>query len=352
MNPARNFGRKCGKLGMKNDGVVVALLAAAWLAGCASHSPAPVVERSSTLVEGKMPAKTSTTVASGAVATPSGDLYVVKKGDTLFSISLEHGQSYRDIAAWNNLEDPNRIQVGQQLRVAPPIAAKESEAPVAVAKPVTVIGVPIETTSDSDSRKLPAAAVAAATAVATVGDGLKHEPKGGKQPYSPEALVRMQKPEGAATQLLPVEAKPETGKPLQEKPIDKPASPPVAGDDAVDWGWPAAGKVIGNFVEGSNKGLDLSGKTGEPVLAAANGKVILVSSALRGYGNFVIVKHNASYLSVYAHNSRVLVKEEQPVNKGQKIAEIGSSDSDQPKLHFEIRRQGKPVDPAKYLPVR
>jgi len=137
-------------------------------------------------------------------------------------------------------------------------------------------------------------------------------------------------------------------------PTDKPAEKlaPAASDDIAEWVWPAAGKVISNFVEGSSKGLDIAGKTGEPVHAAAAGKVILVSSALRGYGNFVIIKHSSAYLSVYAHNSRILVKEEQVVSKGQKIAEIGSSDSEQPKLHFEIRHQGKPVDPLKFLPAR
>jgi lipoprotein NlpD len=116
--------------------------------------------------------------------------------------------------------------------------------------------------------------------------------------------------------------------------------------------WPAAGALLAGFAEGSSKGLDIAGKTGEPVHAAAAGKVILVSNALRGYGNFVIIKHNNLYLSVYAHNSRILVKEEQTVSKGQKIAEIGSSDADVSKLHFEIRRQGKPVDPARHLPAR
>lgn len=215
--------------------------------------------------------------------------------------------------------------------------------PVAVSKPVSIAG-PVEST-ESASR-----GTVAASAAGT--DMFKREPKGGKQPYSAEALAKMQKPETAPA----LETKPETSKTAQEKNAEKPLPAP-SGDDAIDWAWPAVGKPIGNFNESGgkgleNKGIDIAGKLGEPVLAAASGKVILVSSALRGYGNFVIIKHNASFLSVYAHNSRILVKEEQSVSKGQKIAEIGISDSDQPKLHFEIRRQGKPVDPTKFLPAR
>lgn len=307
----------------------ISLLATLLFFGCASNAPAPVVERGATVESRVAPAPAS---ASTPSASAGGDLYTVRKGDTLHSIALDHGQSYRDLAAWNNLEDPNKIQIGQQLRVTP--TGKESEAPVAVAKPVSV-------TDLGETKEVAPHRAAAGT------DMLKREPKGGKQAYSAEALAKMQKQESAPA----IETKPEAGKAPQEKIVEKPLPAP-AGDDAVDWAWPAAGKPSGNFIEGSNKGLDIAGKLGEPVLAAASGKVILVSSALRGYGNFLIIKHNASYLSVYAHNSRILVKEEQTVSKGQKIAEIGSSDSDQPMLHFEIRRQGKPVDPSKFLPAR
>ena len=120
----------------------------------------------------------------------------------------------------------------------------------------------------------------------------------------------------------------------------------------VDWAWPLSGNLIAGFVEGSNKGIDIAAKPGDPVQAAAAGKVVYAGSGLRGYGKLVIVKHNPSFLSAYAHNSQILVKEGQSVTKGQKIAEAGASDSDQPMLHFEIRRQGKPIDPLKQLPSR
>jgi len=303
-----------------NKRILIVLLT---LAGCASHEPVPVVERAP-------PAPEAAPVAKPAVPVPvSGEataLYTVKKGDTLFGIALEHGQDYRDIAAWNNLENPNRIQVGQQLRLAPP----EGEAPVAIVKPV-----------------LSSAPVEATKPVGPNTDGFKREPKGGKVAYSDEALARLRQPDAA----------PKT----EEKPAEKPAEkadekPAPSGDEAVDWSWPGPGKTLAGFSEGgsgaeSNKGIDIAGKTGDPVLATAAGKVTYVGS-LRGYGNFLVLRHNKTFLSVYGHNSKILVKEGQEVVKGQKIAEVGSSDADQPKLHFEIRRLGKPVDPLKFLPSR
>ena len=122
--------------------------------------------------------------------------------------------------------------------------------------------------------------------------------------------------------------------------------------DEIAWIWPASGKTVGAFSEGGSKGLDIAGKAGDPVIAAADGKVVYSGTGLRGYGKLVILKHNNSYLSAYAHNQAIAVKEGHAVTKGQKIAEMGNSDADQVKLHFEVRRQGKPVDPLKYLPRR
>jgi lipoprotein NlpD len=133
-------------------------------------------------------------------------------------------------------------------------------------------------------------------------------------------------------------------------PVPAAAAPAIEAEPA--WAWPANGGVIAGFDEQRNKGLGLSGKAGDPVLAAADGRVMYAGSGLRGYGNMVIIKHNDTYLSAYAHNQTLLVKEDQVVKKGQPIAEMGSSDTDQVKLHFEIRRKGKPVDPARLLPPR
>ena len=126
----------------------------------------------------------------------------------------------------------------------------------------------------------------------------------------------------------------------------------TAGEDEIVFIWPGTGAVIAGFDEAKNKGLDLGGKAGDPVVAAADGRVVYAGAGLRGYGNLVILKHNNTYLTAYAHNQTLLVKEDQAVRRGQKIAEMGNSDADRVKLHFEIRRQGKPVDPAKYLPPR
>lgn len=291
------------------------------IGGCASHSPAPVEER------GGAPA-TATPATQAVVAAPDSraGYHTVKKGDTLYSIALDNGRDYKDVAAWNNLENPNRIMIGQQLRVTPP----DNGAPVAVAKPVA-FGGPVEVKQ-------------AAAPTGTNTETLKREPKGGKLAYSDEALAKARQGEAADK---PAETKSEQ-KPAGPMPLEKPV---VAGDD-VDWIWPASGKLIAPFAEGGSKGVDIAGKAGDPVLAAASGVVSYAGAGLRGYGNLVVLRHNATYLSVYAHNSKILVKEKQSVAKGQKIAEIGSTDSDSPRLHFEIRRQGKPADPQKFLPAR
>ncbi|CAB1368473.1 peptidoglycan DD-metalloendopeptidase family protein [Denitratisoma oestradiolicum] len=289
------------------------------LAACASHEPVPVEDRTAAIASAATPAR----AAVDPVVVPPG-YYLVKKGDTLYGIALDHGHSYRDLAAWNNLEDPNRILVGQQLRVASP----DSADPVVEVRPVTG---PVAV----ESRPV----VTAAAAV--VEDSLVREPKGGKQPYSEEVLARLRQPEPMQrVAVVPAPA---------EKAIEKPA---VAVNEETVWAWPSAGKLLAGFSEGSNKGVDLAGKPGDPVLAAGSGKVVYAGTGLRGYGKLVIVKHDATFLSAYAHNSQILVKEGQSVTRGQKIAEVGSSDADQPKLHFEIRRQGKPVDPTQYLPKR
>jgi len=165
---------------------------------------------------------------------------------------------------------------------------------------------------------------------------LKTSPKAIKLPYSEENVALLQR-------QSPPEAKVEAVAPV-------PAA--AAESDGVEWMWPATGRVLAGFSKGTNKGVDILGKVGDPVFASASGRVVYSGTGLRGYGKLVIIKHNDTYLSAYAHNSNLLVKEGQSVVKGQKIAEIGSTDSPQAKLHFEIRRQGEPVDPLKFLPER
>jgi lipoprotein NlpD len=287
-------------------GVVVTLLG---LAGCGASpmNRAPVEDRGAAV-------STAPSVTT-AVKPPPGfenagkpGYYTVKPGDTLIRIGLDSGQSNKDIARWNNLDNPNRIEVGQVLRVVPPMG----EAAV-VSKPVTsgvVTTTPIAT---------PAAAAASAPA----------------KPASAPASA----PAPAASAAKPAAA-----------PV--PAAVATGGDEELNWIWPAKGSVIGEFDESKNKGVDIAGAAGDPVLASADGKVVYAGAGLRGYGNLIILKHNNTYLTAYAHNQSLLVKEDQVVKKGQKIAEMGNSDTDKVKLHFEVRRQGKPVDPLKYLPAK
>ncbi len=322
------------------------------LTGCASTStPAPVVDRS--------PQRSPSSRESAASADVKPGFYMIKKGDTLYSIALDHGQDHKDITAWNNLDNPNLINVGQVIRVAPPGVADS------VAGEATSTGVeshPIAPPTQIESRPVDGKPLTT-TAIGSVG-GLKREPRGGTQPYSDDAWAQAQKPQvpqAAATQTampaaqppLPATPPPQPAKPGEpgSKPIVAAATPTPATTDII-WAWPTSNKVTAPFNEGSNKGLDFNGAIGDPVLAAASGKVTLVTNSLRGYGNLIVIKHNTGYLSVYAHNSKMLVKEGQSVAKGQKIAEVGSTDSDRPNLHFEIRREGKPVDPAKFLPQR
>jgi len=237
--------------------------------------------------------------------------YTVKPGDTLIRIGLESGQSWKDIARWNNLENANLIEVGQVLRVAPPTAAV---AATAVASDSGVVTRPV-----TSSTVAPASAPAPATSAAST-------------PKAPASAAS-----GTVVAVAPA--------------TPAPAAAP-AGEDDLAFIWPASGSLIAGFDEARNKGFDIAGKAGEPVLAAADGRVVYAGAGLRGYGNLVILKHNNTFLTAYAHNQSLLVKEDQAVRKGQKIAEMGNTDADRVKLHFEIRRQGKPVDPSRYLPAR
>ena len=296
------------------------LAAVVVLAGCSSSQPrkAPVEDRGTAVVQ---PAQPVAPVAAPRPAAPveapqRPGYYTVKPGDTLIRIGLDTGQNWRDIARWNNIENPNLIEVGQILRVAgnvpmpvqPNVAAADESTGV-VTRPVT------------------SSAIASST---------------GASAAAPVAR-------GAASAAAPAVA---ASAPAAPAPAPVATAPAAAGEDELTFVWPVGGSLIHGFDDSKNKGLDLSGKQGDPVVAAADGRVVYAGAGLRGYGNLIILKHNNTYLTAYAHNHVLLVKEDQSVRKGQKIAEMGSSDADRVKLHFEVRRQGKPVDPAKYLPAR
>ena len=267
-------------------------------AGCSSRSltNAPVEDRGTGLAR---PASTAAANVKppmpGAENAGKPGYYTVKPGDVVIRIGLETGQNWRDIVRWNNLTSPYTIEIGQVLRVAPPVNTD----PLVVSRPVTP-----------------------GSAAATAGTA------------------------GAATAAS-------AARPASAPAASTPAAPAAsAGEDEIAWIWPAQGTLVAGFDEAKNKGFDIAGKAGDAVIAAADGRVVYAGAGLRGYGNLIILKHNNTFLTAYAHNQALMIKEDQTVKKGQKIAEMGNSDADRVKLHFEIRRQGKPVDPAKYLPAR
>jgi len=303
--------------------VLAFVLPSLLLAGCFSQQPVPAVDRNSTAQSRVAPTQ------------PSGPgYYTVRRGDTLYRIALDNGQAYTDIAAWNNIVNPSSIREGQVLRIAPPGLVENGGA---------VVAKPIDSGAGIESRSLDQPA--ASSPVPSHSGSIKREPRVGKEPYSDEAYARLNSTGEAAAK--PAETR------VEAKPEPAAAVPPVAtGPDDVPWLWPTAGKLVAPYSEAGNKGLDFAGKAGDPVLAAGDGKVVYAGAGLRGYGELVIVKHNGTFLSAYAHNRKILVKEGQQVSRGQKIAEMGNTDADSVKLHFEIRKQGKPVDPAQYLPKR
>jgi len=301
------------------------LAGAAVLAGCGSTNPgsrAPVEDRGHTVGTTALPDARTAVVKQPPGFENAGKpgYYTVKPGDTLIRIGLDTGQSNKDIARWNAIENPNRIEVGQVLRIVPPVVGGDV---VAVTKPVTSGAI--------SSAPIASAAASAGSVVGSTATGAASAAVPAKAASAPAAT-----PASAPAVTPAVTA----------------AAATSAGEDDLGWIWPGKGNVIAGFDEVKNKGVDIAGASGDAVLAAAEGKVVYAGAGLRGYGNLIILKHNNTFLSAYAHNKALLVKEDQTVKKGQKIAEMGDSDADRVKLHFEVRRQGKPVDPLKYLPAK
>lgn len=333
------------------------------LAACTSRTPAPVEDRRPPpTARAPSAAPAAAPAARPGTRAPDAELpatYTVRRGDTLAGIALEHGLDYRELAAWNGIENPNRILVGQVLRLGPP-----GEPAVAVATAVDpasgVVTAPLRSAPPVvESRPAAVAAPAASAAAPRNTDTLKVAPKAVKEPYS-EALARemakvvdtapVAAAEPSRAAASPVSTGTAGAATVASAAPSSPA-PALPDDEALDWIWPAKGKIVTGFSDTSNlKGIDIAGTAGQPVLASAAGRVVYAGSGLRGYGKLVIIKHNNKFLSAYAHNREILVKEGQQVARGQRIAEMGDTDADQVKLHFEIRRQGKPMDPLRYLP--
>jgi lipoprotein NlpD len=291
-------------LSSRVSSVMALLVVGGLLVGCTSTplNRAPVVDRGTAGVGLiAVPMDPNTPVVKqppGFENAGKPGYYTVKPGDTMTRIGLETGQAAKDIARWSGVENPHKIEVGQVLRVVPPVMSSAMPAPTAAG-----------------------ASAAGATGVVT-------------KPVAQASVT------ATGNAVAPSST---TASPVQAS----------GGDDDIAWIWPTSGgPVLAGFDEVKNKGLDIGGSVGDSVVAAADGRVVYVGAGLRGYGNLIILKHNNTYLTAYAHNKSLLVVEDQAVRKGQKIAEMGNSDADRVKLHFEVRRQGKPVDPAKYLPAR
>jgi lipoprotein NlpD len=311
------------------------------LAGCSTRTPAPVDDRRPPPGAQAKPAPA--TAASAAQQQASrANLYVVKRGDTLYSIALEHGVDFRELARWNNMDDPSKLRVGQELRVRAP--EEPGSAQVGTAR----------VSRDIESRPLDGSGGAPSAAPAASEGGMKTSPKALRLQYSEQNLAMLSR--GDVKPEVKPDVKPEPVKPVAvvAAPAAAPTAAPVAAPDraadGIDFIWPAKGRVLAGFAEPRSKGVDIEGKLGDPVVAAAPGRVIYVGSGIPGLGKFIVVRHENGFNTVYAHNRENLVKIDQNIARGQKIAEIGNTDADTPKLHFQIRKLGTPLDPQKYLP--
>ena len=313
---------KAKRPGLKAATTLLVMATVSVLTACSStrnHAPVEVRNASGKAAVGA--SSGNATIDEAGTTPDKPGYYTVKPSDTLVRIALDNGQNWKDLARWNGLDNPNLIEVGQVLRVAPPgadaaaagaraVSAGKAESKALETRGATVLAAPGTAVASGTAGTTAVSAAAAASSPAS----------------------------GAASTTAPA--------------ASAVAAAPLQGDDALAWIWPASGSVTTVFDEVKSKGLAIAGKAGDPVQSAADGRVVYAGSGLRGYGNLVIVKHNATYLTAYAHNQTLLVKEDQAVRRGQKIAEMGSTDAERVQLHFEIRRLGKPIDPTKLLPPR
>jgi lipoprotein NlpD len=285
---------------MKQKKFIFFILFSLFLAACAGQPPskAPVYENSAPVAEKSSKAKIAKSSAKANGKDWRPDTYTVKKGDTLYSIGLEFGYDYKEIAQNNNISAPYNIRVGQQLNLKPkektagPAKAASAENDDVVIKPLNNDG------ADVQAQNTPS--------TSAINPPTLNSPKATREAYSDQAYNAANSADSKAAEVKS-EAKPTESKSLA-----------TGGEEAIDWTWPTKGKVTNGFSEGASaKGIDIEGKLGQDINAAGPGKVIYSGSDLRGYGNLVIVKHNKDYLSVYAHSSKILVKEGQSIAKGQ-----------------------------------
>jgi lipoprotein NlpD len=291
------------------------------LAACGGHRAVPSTDRRPVETESATARNNKTLVSekSSPLRQPASPIRTVVHGDTLYSIAWETGRDYRELATWNRIPPPYTIRPGQELRVTPPA-----------------------------EKKMPPAKTAAKSKLSSKPSGSAG--KTAKVVAAPPATVPAPKTAGVSTDNSKTKA--DARKKSKTEPVK---SPDVgkAGTVVGSWTWPTDGQVLKRFSDSdSGKGLDIGGNRGQAVKAAAGGRVVYQGSGLRGYGQLIIIKHSDEFLSAYAHNDRIHVKEGDVVKRGQKIADMGSTGTDRVKLHFEIRRQGVPTDPLRYLPKR
>ena len=342
--------------------------AGALLGACASSPPAPIVDLSA-----NAPADATRDFATKPVRSESGGSYRVMRGDTLYAIAFSRGLDFRDVANWNSIAPPYRIYAGQELRLqapasgghaAPAVVGAPVQRPAAAAptvasaggatstkgstappvdhpgifedvSPAALASASNESTPKSESAPPPAASSAPAPASAgSKSAGTEPPPKSSAVETKPQAAEAGAKSSGAPAAVV--------------------ADNVATAANGLAWRWPGKGSLVGAFVGGdpTHQGIDIAGKAGDPVLAAADGDVVYSGNGLLGYGELIIIKHNSNFLSAYGHNRKRLVQEGEKIRGGQQIAEMGSSATSRDELHFEIRKNGKPVNPLDYLPAR
>lgn len=333
-------------IGVMSVARVWLLLFSLLLTGCeTTKGPAPVAERAA------VPTAVPERAMSNALSSEQNDsFYIVQRGDTLYGIALKHGISQKDLAEWNNISDPHSIRPGQRINLS---LASGNTGPILFAVPQQST-MPIVDQSLGLTGNAIAGSVQYPVSQEAASQTVKTSPKALKLPYSEQNVALMQHSVNPSLGVADREQIVSSGSGTR---VENAPSPPAerANNLAVrasasDWIWPTSGQLLSSF-SANSKGLKISGQMGQAIVATAAGEVVYSGDGLRGYGNLIIIKHNDTLLSAYAHNSKLLVKEGETVTQGQKIAEMGNTDTDSPQLHFEIRRHGKPVDPMEFLPV-
>ncbi len=320
------------------------------LAGCSTSARAPVSPLT----------RVGASAARAAAAQPAPGTYVVRQGDTLYSIALAHDLDYKQLAQWNQLASPDVIEVGQQLRLSPPPASASASAMAAPAaagnaapQPASggVMVTPLASTPPPQGQVLGQAQGGSAAPGALP---VISAPVVSRLAYSEENWNAVRQGVSAApSSTVPApQSSPPAGSGTATGTTAVAPTPGAAASGPIQWQWPAQGNIVERYGQNGNKGIDIAGSLGAPVVAVAPGKVVYSGTGLRGYGLLIIIRHADDYLSAYAHNEKAMVKEGQQVQAGQVIALMGNTDAKQVELHFEIRRFGKALDPLKLLPPR